>query len=621
MASNSANVVGPRQKRRRVQAELNNIVLAIASNSATRQSASTYREEVYAGSSAVNIGVDPSGGDSPDYTLADDTQSNKDFRETLKVTEFDYESDAVPVYSSCDECEVSSDDDSTPGEYDLLSGVTFDINGYAADDATPKQFTEKLASWAVNFRVKQNAIDNLLTEVLPAVPSYEELNLPKTCRTLLKTRKKTTLKMVEPGHYFHFGLVRGITFMLGRYGFHLKENMLKEFRFLVNTDGLPIAKASGSQVWPIQCRFFDSAMVNWPPFVLGIYHGNHKPKYANDYMKDFVNEVIQLQRTGFVHNGNLIKISVFGFTCDAPANAMIKCIKSHTAYESCPKCEVHGKWAGRVVLLETSAPARIHENFINKTQDGHHNGTSSILENLGIDMITSFAIDYMHCVCLGVVRKLLWLWIRGPLRTRIGRQNIDRISALLVGIANFIPCDFARKPRSLNELPRWKATELRQFLLYTGPAVLKEIFKGKPLQDFYDNFMLLHTGIKILSLPHLCQDPVLNNYAKELLIAFVQHCKIIYGEWFISYSVHCLIHLADDVIKFGHLDNFSTFPFENNMKKIKAMIRKNERPLIQIVRRIFEEETNVTSSCQTSTEKTVLKKKHTGGPILSTGGR
>ncbi|KAI9557239.1 hypothetical protein GHT06_017062 [Daphnia sinensis] len=384
-------------------------------------------------------------------------------------------------------------------------------------------------------------------------------------------------------------------------------NVLPEvFRFIFNTDGLPVAKASESQVWPIQCKFFDAPMSNWPAFVLGIFHANN-----------FVKELVELQQTGFFHNGKVIKIVVFGFSCDAPANALIKFIKIHTGYESCPKCEVHGKYARRVVFLETSAPLRSHENFINKTQDRHHTGTS-LLERLDIDMVTSFAVGYMRCVCLGVMRKLLWLWIRGPLSTRIGHQNIERKSAALMMIKNFVPCDFARKPRVLAELPRWKPTELHQFLLYTGPAILKESCKGKPLEDFYDNFMLLHTAIKILSQPHLCQEPVYN-YAKDLLVAFVEECKIIYAEWFISYNVHCLIHLPDDVMRFGYLDNFSTFPFENNMKKIKSMIRKHERVLSQIVRRIAEEERNFIEFNKINTGKTVLKKKHTNGPVLSTG--
>lgn len=252
-------------------------------------------------------------------------------------------------------------------------------------------------------------------------------------------------------------------------------------------------------------------------FLLGVYQGNSKPANANDYLEDFVNEALQLiQSDEFFYRSKVLKIVIFGFSCDAPANALMKSIKIHNGYECCPKWEVHGKWAGRVVLLETCSPLRNDKNFRNKTLDGHHTGTS-ILEQLDIDMISVFAIDYMHCVCLGVMRKLLWLLIRGPLATRIGRQNIDLISDALMNIVDFIPSEFSRKPRSLAELARWNATELRQFLFYTGPAILKNIFKGtKPLEDFYDHFMLLHTAIKILSASHLCQETEYNKYAKSV---------------------------------------------------------------------------------------------------------
>lgn len=430
--------------------------------------------------------------------------------------------------------------------------------------------------------------------------------------------KKTPLKEVKPGQYYHFGLARRVKYMLGRYGGHLTPEMYDVLKFLINTDGLPVAKASGSQVWPIQCRFFDSLMEDWPVFVLGVFQGNSKPANVNDYMEDFVNEILHLQENGFLYRGKLIKIIIFGFSCDAPANALMKCIKIHTGYESCPKCEVHGKWAGRVVLLQTSSPLRSDENFRNQSHEGHHTGTS-ILEKLDIDMIRVFAIDYMHCVCLGVMRKLLWVWIRGPLATRIGRQNIELISAALEALVDFIPCDFARKPRSLSELARWKATELRQFLLYTGPAILKNIFKGKQLEDFYEHFMILHSAIKILSSPHLCQNPEFNKYAKDLLILFVEQSKTLYGDWFVSYNVHCLIHLADDVMRFGALDRYSSFIFENNMKTVKAMVRKHECVLAQIVRRMYEQETNLIHSKKIETGKTVLKSKHTSGPLLSTG--
>ncbi|XP_032796164.2 uncharacterized protein LOC116932512 [Daphnia magna] len=517
-----------------------------------------------------------------------------------------------PLESSDDECELFSDDDGTKDAWcddELTTGIQL------VDDVPARGFKEKLASWAVEYRVKQNAVDGLLNNVLPTMPDYDKLNIPKSCKTLLKTMKKTPLKEVEPGQYYHFGLARRIQYMLDRYGGHLTESLDEVLIFLINADGLPLAKASGCQVWPIQCRFFNSLMEKWPPFLLGVYQGNSKPANANDYLEDFVNEALQLQHDGFFYRGKVLKIVIFGFSCDAPANALMKAIKIHNGYECCPKCVVHGKWAGRVVLLETCSPLRNDKNFRNKTHDGHHTGTS-ILEQLDIDMISVFAIDYIHCVCLGVMRKLLWIWIRGPLAIRIGRQNIDLISDALMNIVDFIPSDFSRKPRSLAELARWKATELRQFLLYTGPAVLKNIFKGtKQLEDFYNHFMLLHTAIKILSSPHLCQETEYNKYAKDLLILFVEQCKSLYGDSFISYNFHCLIHLADDVIRFGALDRYSSFTFENNMKTVKAMVRKHECVLAQIVRRMCEQETYLIHSNQMVTGKTLLKIKHTSGPI------
>lgn len=50
---------------------------------------------------------------------------------------------------------------------------------------------------------------------------------------------------------------------------------------------------------------------------------------------------------------------------------------------------------------------------------------------------------------------------------------------------------------------------------------------------------------------------------------FVQNFKCLYGTENCVYTVHNLIHLADDVGTFqASLDDFSCFPFENEMKKI-----------------------------------------------------
>ncbi len=86
-----------------------------------------------------------------------------------------------------------------------------------------------------------------------------------------------------------------------------------------------------------------------------------------------------------------------------------------------------------------------------------------------------FPLDYMHLVCLGVVKKLL-SWVNGPPVVRLGSELIENISVRLLKLVPFIPCEFQRKPRSLSQLAYMKATEYRQILLYTRPIVLNEFY-------------------------------------------------------------------------------------------------------------------------------------------------
>ena len=87
------------------------------------------------------------------------------------------------------------------------------------------------------------------------------------------------------------------------------------------------------------------------------------------------------------------------------------------------------------------------------TQKKHHNGESVLLE-LGIGMVTQFPHDYMHLVCLGVVRKLLYIWLKGPLHVRLGARDSTRLSVRLVGASKYIPKEFACKPRAVSEFER-----------------------------------------------------------------------------------------------------------------------------------------------------------------------
>ena len=212
---------------------------------------------------------------------------------------------------------------------------------------------------------------------------------------------------------------------------------------------------------------------------------------------------------------------------------------------------------------------------------------------------------------LGVMKRLLLLWMRGPLKCRLGSRIIENISEGLISLKDNIPSEFSRKPRSLHEIDRWKATEFRQFLLYTGPVVLIQAIH----ENLYRNFMVLSIAMHILLNETLCQN--FSGYAHELLIVFVNHFYQIYGTDMAVYNVHSLVHLAKDAVKFGSLENVSAFPFENFLGRLKRLIRKPSFPLEQVIRRLSEQ-------TGLSVEETFpkLKNEHLCGPlpnILSTG--
>jgi hypothetical protein len=62
------------------------------------------------------------------------------------------------------------------------------------------------------------------------------------------------------------------------------------------------------------------------------------------------------------------------------------------------------------------------------------------------------------------------------------------------------------------------------------------------------------------------------DYAEQLLITCVKNMRELYGRGMMVYSVHRLLHLTDDVRRYGILDNFFIFPFENKLREIKKTV-------------------------------------------------
>jgi len=201
-----------------------------------------------------------------------------------------------------------------------------------------------------------------------------------------------------------------------------------------------------------------------------------------------------LHENGFEFNEINFTVKIRCVICDSPALSYVKSIKSFNGYFGCSKCIQEGDYSNhRMLFLKVDANLRTDENFINQQNVEHHVGRS-IFERANLGMVSQFPLDYMHLVCLGVVKKMLNIFVHGKIKAiKFSSVVINEISQNLCNISSWIPSDFVRKTRGLEELERWKATELRLFLLYIGPVVLQNYLP----ENYIVHFNCLNCAIRI----------------------------------------------------------------------------------------------------------------------------
>lgn len=101
----------------------------------------------------------------------------------------------------------------------------------------------------------------------------------------------------------------------------------------------------------------------------------------------------------------------------------------------------------------------------------------------------------MHPVHLGM-KTLLIFGLRDFSQLKLYLRVKEIYQEKLEDMSNYISSEFSTKPRSLNELDRYKATELKASLLYTGLVCLLENVDEK---NIYKSFLSPSVNIHLLS--------------------------------------------------------------------------------------------------------------------------
>lgn len=505
------------------------------------------------------------------------------------------------------ECAMELTDDNSTVQHEVNT-ETFETDTSSDTDNETVELTDILVPWVSKFNISHSALNGLLSILRP----YHD-TLPRDARTLLKTTKQYCILSIAGGSYYHFGIETWVKSIIESHPVLKANSNIEEVSMQINIDGLPLFKSSNMQLWPILGRLVKPILSR--PFVIGLYSGKQKPTNVHEYTEKLISELRDLFQNGILISGIediRPRFSLSCIICDSPAKSFVKQIKGHSGYSSCNNCVQRGEWRNKMTFPETDAPLRTDIQFDEMRDEDHHLGPSPF-RCLPIGMVSQFPMDFMHLVCLGVVKRLIWLWMKGPvaISCRLGAGTVQEISDALVALQSYLPREFNRKGRPLSEVDRWKASEFRQFLLYTGPVVLRSIV---PVRT-YKHFLLLFVGIFCLSCNFFCNR--YNDYAHQILCQFVQQFGELYGEDMLVSNVHGLVHLAKDVKKFGPLDNFSAFVFESFLGNLKRLIRRPTLPLQQVIRRISESKGNIFDPTVhiASDETGIFRKVHENGII------
>jgi len=208
-----------------------------------------------------------------------------------------------------------------------------------------------------------------------------------------------------------------------------------------------------------------------------------------------------------------------------------------------------------------SAESRYHTKFIEDVQDHllqqsrgvkRKNSfgikTASYLILLkNFDMVNGFILDYMHTVLLGVLKALTLQMFNSKNHLEdfyINGKRKAEADRLWMSIRVHDGCN--RTIRSLNDVPHWKANELKTWL-YVWILALRPHLPERVTQHLakftFGIMLLLQRNVKVEDIAH----------SNHLLREFAKDNERVFGHRNCSSNIHLLIHASDCVANWGPL--------------------------------------------------------------------
>lgn len=211
----------------------------------------------------------------------------------------------------------------------------------------------------------------------------------------------------------------------------LRNNLVNDttITLTLSTDGAALFKSTKDKsVWPIQLIVNEIDLVSRfkrPNMICaGVSFG--KTPDMQIFLKPFIDEILQINAEGgllFKMNGEVkaVKISPMIFTGDTLAKQYVLKKRSFNGYMGCPYC-LHGgtlvnnqiRYCNRdIAAIRSDEQTRMDmfQSQATRSQVSGYHGISPLTAFESFDVVKQVGIDKMHCIDLGVIKRMFNLFL------------------------------------------------------------------------------------------------------------------------------------------------------------------------------------------------------------------
>lgn len=390
-----------------------------------------------------------------------------------------------------------------------------------------------------------------------------------------------------------------------------------DFTYTFNMDGFKVSKSSKSEAMPIFMRINEL-----PPnlrqkniLLAGLWLDKDCTNF-NIFMKVFTKQANKLSSIGVTWRPNGVdpEVSRFFPTCccaDAKGRAQIMNMALYSGNFGCTFCDHRG------IYLEGSMKYPIPGTVVRRVRVHRHQEyveevviqeaeirTDAVIRDLMVqagvggrrirgvigptqlmlmqffDLGNGFSTDDLHPLFKGVTNFHTELLLQGvPGVYQVGPNGRAIINRRLKNILT--PSHISRKPRSLELMHMWKASEWRNWLLYYAVPCLQGIIPDQ----YVRHLGLLSKAVFLLSRDVIREEDLLE--AARCLELYVTQFQEFYGPENMRFNIHILGHIIQCIRLWGAFWCHSTFPYESWNHRLGKCVSSPRGAIDQIVLRFL----------------------------------